>query len=309
MSKSSPSVIPGVRVAGDVADRVAAALARGEAGVGDLADQLRGVGQRDVVDLDVLAGRDVALVERRVLLDHRGEGVHLLGRDAAHRQLHADHLHVGLALAVDALLEPEADELLLGLLAAQEAAGLGVEVVELALDGSGSGARGRSRRPRGSRASRACPCPSGACGGRRRACARRRSARRRSSPRGRRSGSMAAEHITQIPIGIRVFSAWRDAARDSARPAPSRRRLSRRRCPRSGTRPGRGRGTRRGSRRGSRSRRCRRRGCCAASSAPGSSACLAASSVDVFELPTSSMILTTATLSSFCGCPARVRGR
>ena len=60
--------------------------------------------------------------------------VHLLGRDAAHRQLHADHLHVGLALAVDALLEPEADELLLGLLAVEEAAGLGVEVVELALD-------------------------------------------------------------------------------------------------------------------------------------------------------------------------------
>ena len=49
-------------------------------------------------------------------------------------KLHADHLHVGLALAVDALLEAEADELLLGLLAAQEAGRLGVEVVELALE-------------------------------------------------------------------------------------------------------------------------------------------------------------------------------
>ena len=39
------------------------------------------VGERDVVDLDVLAGGDVALVERGVLLDHVRELVHLLGRD------------------------------------------------------------------------------------------------------------------------------------------------------------------------------------------------------------------------------------
>ena len=75
--------------------------------------------QRHVVDLDVLARGDVALVERRVLLDDVREGLELLGRDAAHRQLHADHLHVGLALAVDALLEAEADEL--GLLASRRA--------------------------------------------------------------------------------------------------------------------------------------------------------------------------------------------
>ena len=51
----------GPGVAGDVADRVAAALARGEAGFGDLAQQQLGVAQRHVVDLDVLAGGDVAL--------------------------------------------------------------------------------------------------------------------------------------------------------------------------------------------------------------------------------------------------------
>ena len=67
-------------------------------------------------------------------LDHVGELVHLLGRDAAERKLDADHLHVGLALAVDALLQAEADELLLGLLAAQEAGRLGVEVLELVLE-------------------------------------------------------------------------------------------------------------------------------------------------------------------------------
>ena len=55
-------------------------------------------------------------------------------------------------------------------------------------------------------------------------------------------------------------AAWRGSPRRGLEAA-----LSRRRCPRSGTRPARGRGTRRGSRRGSRSRRCRRRGCCAAS--------------------------------------------
>ena len=56
------------------------------------------------------------------------------GRDAAERQLHPDHLHVGLALAVDALLEAEADELVLLQLAGEELLGFVVEVVELALD-------------------------------------------------------------------------------------------------------------------------------------------------------------------------------
>src|SRR5215212_289348 len=86
------------------------------------------------MDLDVLAGGDVPLLERRVLLDHVSEHVHLLGCDAAHRQLDAAHLDVRLALAVDALLEPEADELVLRDLPAEELLRLVVEVVELALD-------------------------------------------------------------------------------------------------------------------------------------------------------------------------------
>ena len=56
------------------------------------------------------------------------------GRDAAQRQLDADHLHVRLALAVDALLEAEADELVLGDVSPHEPGRLGVEVVELPLD-------------------------------------------------------------------------------------------------------------------------------------------------------------------------------
>ena len=124
----------GPRVGGHVAHGVAAALAAGEPGVGDLADQLRHVAQRDVVDLDVLARRDVGLVERRPPLDHVGERLHLLRRDAAPRELDAAHLDVGLALAVDALLEAEADELVLGRVAGEELLGLVVEVVELALE-------------------------------------------------------------------------------------------------------------------------------------------------------------------------------
>jgi hypothetical protein len=122
----------GPRVGGHVAHGVAAALAAGEPGVRDLADQRGGVAQRHVVDLDVLPGGDVALVEGRVLLHHVGERLHLLRRDAAERQLDADHLHVGLPLAVDALLEAEADELVLGYVAGEELLRLVVEVVELA---------------------------------------------------------------------------------------------------------------------------------------------------------------------------------
>ena len=83
--------------------------------------------------LNVLARRDVTLVQRHVLLDHVGERLHLLRRDSAERQLHADHLHVGLALAVHALLEAELDELVFLGLPVEEFLGLGLEVVELAL--------------------------------------------------------------------------------------------------------------------------------------------------------------------------------
>src|SRR3712207_7467096 len=41
--------------------------------------------------------------ERHVLLDGAGKGVHLVGGDPAEGELHADHLDVGLPLAVDAL--------------------------------------------------------------------------------------------------------------------------------------------------------------------------------------------------------------
>ena len=87
-----------------------------------------------MVHLDVLPGRDVALAQRHVLLDHGRKRVELIGRHAPHRQLDADHLYVRLALSVDPLLEAELDELLLVALALEEPRGLGVEVVELPLE-------------------------------------------------------------------------------------------------------------------------------------------------------------------------------
>jgi hypothetical protein len=93
--------------------------------------QLGRVGERHVVQLDVLPGGDVAFVQRHPAFDRDGEGFHLLGRDAAERQLHPDHLHVGLALSVDALFEPEGDEGVLALVAGQEATRLAAEIVEL----------------------------------------------------------------------------------------------------------------------------------------------------------------------------------
>ena len=87
-----------------------------------------------MVELEVLARRDVTLLQRHPPLDDVGEGVHLLGVDPAERKLDADHLALGLPLAVDALLEAEADELVSSSSPPEELARLGVEVVELALE-------------------------------------------------------------------------------------------------------------------------------------------------------------------------------
>ena len=144
----------GPRVAGHVAHRVAAALPARESGVAELADQLGRVGQRDVVHLDVLARGDVALAQRHVLLDHVGERVELIRGHATERQLDAHHLHVGLALAVDALLEAELDERVL--LDRRPAGSGSTRCRSRRTPARGSGSRGRARSgaPRGSPACR-----------------------------------------------------------------------------------------------------------------------------------------------------------
>jgi hypothetical protein len=121
-------------VACDVAHGVAAALPAREADLAQLTDHHRHRRQRDVVDLDVLPGRDVTLAQRRVFLDRVGERVKLIGRHAPHWQLHADHLDVCLTLAVDTLTQAKLRELVVLQLASQKLPGLRVEVVELVLD-------------------------------------------------------------------------------------------------------------------------------------------------------------------------------
>ncbi len=122
------------RVARHVAHRVAAALPAAQAGVSEVADQLGRLREWDVVHLDVLPRGDVALLQRDVLLDPRRERIKLIWCDAAERKLDPDHLHIRLALSVDALLEAELDELIALELAPQIAGRLGVEVVELTLE-------------------------------------------------------------------------------------------------------------------------------------------------------------------------------
>ena len=87
-----------------------------------------------MVDLDVLAGRDVTLLQRSIGLDCVCEGIHLVRGDAAVGQLDPDHLNPGLALAVDTLLQTETDELRLRSLTVEEELGFIVEINELVLE-------------------------------------------------------------------------------------------------------------------------------------------------------------------------------
>ena len=90
-----------------VADGVAARLAGREPDRGQQAHDLGDLLELHEVDLEVLAGGDVA-PPPRVRLGDVGEHVELLGVDPAVGQLHPDHLVVAaLALAVDAVVEAE----------------------------------------------------------------------------------------------------------------------------------------------------------------------------------------------------------
>ena len=97
----------GERAAGDVAHRIAAGFARGDASVGEHAHRGFHVMQLHEMKLDVLASGDVAEAAREPLT-HVGERLELRGGQDALRHFHAQHLHVAhLALAVCAAYEPE----------------------------------------------------------------------------------------------------------------------------------------------------------------------------------------------------------
>ncbi len=101
----------GERTADDVSDGVAAGLPGGEARFAQNAHHVGGVFQLDEVELDVLPGGDVALVEGNVLFDDFAHGLELIGGEAAGGHLDAYHVDVGLALAVYAADEPVGGEL------------------------------------------------------------------------------------------------------------------------------------------------------------------------------------------------------
>ena len=88
--------------------------------------------QVDEVELDVLAGGDVAAAQAGVLLGDLAHHVHLVGVDAAVGELDAHHLLVHLALAVGAHAQAERGELALQLFAVGAVAA-GFELVVLDL--------------------------------------------------------------------------------------------------------------------------------------------------------------------------------
>ena len=97
-------------IGGDVADGVAASLARCQPYLSQLAQHGGRIGQLDVVELDRLARGDVADFARRVPVRDVANDVELLGRHGAMGDLDADHLGVVLPLAVDTVLETEGPE-------------------------------------------------------------------------------------------------------------------------------------------------------------------------------------------------------
>ena len=120
----------GPGVGGDIADGVAAGLARGESDVAEHAEHVGHLVERDEVHLDVLARSDVAFAQGGEGHADFGEAVELIGGDAAHGQLDPVHVNVGLPLSVDALAQAVEHELHLLALLLAERGRFGLEIVE-----------------------------------------------------------------------------------------------------------------------------------------------------------------------------------
>ena len=96
--------------ADNIPDGVAAGLPGGEPGCAEQAQHLGALIQRNVMELDILPGGDVALAQRGVLLGHHAQPFHTFRSENSAGNLHSNHLHVRLALSVDALPQPEGSE-------------------------------------------------------------------------------------------------------------------------------------------------------------------------------------------------------
>ena len=126
----------GVGAGRDVADRVAARLARRQAGALQVIEQLGDDRERHEVELQVLPRRDVA-VAARPALGHVGEDARLVGVHQALRDLDADHLDAVLPLAVGAAQQAERAPLVGTELALLELLERLDELVDVALRGEG----------------------------------------------------------------------------------------------------------------------------------------------------------------------------
>ena len=118
-----------------VADGVAAGLAGGEAHRGEVAHRRGHPLERHEVELQVLAGGDVAPAPG-VLVGDVGEHVDLVGCERSVRHLHPQHLVVpALPLAVDAVGQTEDAEHVLVQVAGQVALELDVELLDVGSQG------------------------------------------------------------------------------------------------------------------------------------------------------------------------------
>ena len=121
---------PAERTRGDVADRVVAGLARGQAEVRQPVQQVRYARQRNKMILNVLAGGEVSLAAAELVGDG-GQLIHLRRGHRSARDLGADHVHAGLPLAVYATAQALRTELVVGQLASRELLGVGTEELDI----------------------------------------------------------------------------------------------------------------------------------------------------------------------------------
>ena len=93
-----------------VSHGVGAGLPRAQAHLAQNLHGLSAVFQGHVVQLDVLPGGDVTLLQRRVLLYDLAKALQSLRREHTPGDFYAKHLRIGLTLAIDSLVQPESHE-------------------------------------------------------------------------------------------------------------------------------------------------------------------------------------------------------
>ncbi len=119
---------------GDVADGIEAGFANGESGIVQHVHQVGGARERHEVILHVLARGDVAFAAGELVGDV-AELLELARCGEAAGDLHAYHLHAGLALSVDAVFQAEGAEFVVGNIAGDECRSLLAEDLNLLPNG------------------------------------------------------------------------------------------------------------------------------------------------------------------------------